>query len=101
MKVDNSTIPPVSNVTQGDSRKPVEGATTPNTTQNTVSNDNSVRISQEAANLQSSKETNTVVDVERVQQVKQEINDGTFQVNAEVVADRLLESSSELNLTRK
>ena len=100
MKVDNSTIPPIPNVTPNDSRKPVDGAATPNTTQNTVSNDNPVRISQEAANMQS-KETNAVVDVERVQQVKQEINNGTFQVNAEVVADRLLESSTELNLTRK
>lgn len=101
MKVDNSTtIPPVSNVTPGDSRKPIDGAATPHTTQNTASDDNPVRISQEASNLQS-KETGTVVDVERVQQVKQAINDGTFQVNAEVVADRLVESSTELNLTRK
>ncbi len=98
MKIDNSihTIP---NVSPGDSKKPVEiTPTVPQENQGST-----VHISPLAANLQSASvaEVSSVVDMERVQQVKQAISDGTFKVNSEVVADRLLETAKALISTKE
>jgi len=96
LKIDNSvhTIP---NVTSGDNKKPTDDVSRSNIKQEDVSN--TVHISSQAANLQSinaNAESNSVVDMERVQQIKQAISDGTFKVNPEVVTDRLLETAKEL-----
>ena len=37
-----------------------------------------------------------MVNIERVQEIKQAISEGSFKVNPEVVADRLLETVREL-----
>lgn len=37
-----------------------------------------------------------VVDTQRVEEIKQAISDGRFKVNADVIADRLLETVREL-----
>ena len=42
-----------------------------------------------------------VVDVARVSNIKQAITEGRFEVNADVVADRLLETARELIVASK
>ncbi len=101
MKVDNSihTIP---NVSPGDNKKPAE--VTPVAHQENLNSTSTVHISPRATNLQSisaNTETGSVVDMERVQQVKQAISDGTFKVNSEVVADRLIETAKVLISTKE
>ncbi|MBX3629376.1 MAG: flagellar biosynthesis anti-sigma factor FlgM [Nitrosomonas sp.] len=99
LKVDN-LIHTSPNISPGDNRKSVEGVPTVN-----QENLNStVHISSRAANLQSidtNIETNFVVDTRHVQQIKQAISDGTFKVNPEVVADRLIETAKALISTKE
>ncbi len=99
MKVDNS-IHTISNVSSGDNKKPAEVASVVH--QENLSS--IVHISPRAANLQSiseDTETSSVVDMERVQQIKQAISDGTFKVNSEVVADQLIETAKALISTKE
>jgi len=89
------------NVAQGENKKPVDATPAQDVKQGNV--DSSVHISSQAANLQSisaNAESNSVVDMERVQQIKQAISDGTFKVNPEVVTDKLLETAKELILSK-
>ena len=61
--------------------------------------ESNVHISPQSSQLQraeSSASSSSVVDTGRVQEIKQAINDGSFKVNPEVVADRLLETVREL-----
>ncbi len=41
------------------------------------------------------------VDTVRVERIKQEISEGSFKVNSEIVADRLLEAVKELIKSKK
>ena len=61
--------------------------------------ENNVHISPQSSQLQraeSSASSSSVVDTGKVQEIKQAINDGSFRVNPEVVADRLIETVKEL-----
>jgi len=100
LKIDNSihTLP---NVVQGESKKPADVSSAQDVKNENASD--SVHISSQATNLQSisaNAESNSVVDMERVQQIKQAISEGTFKVNPEVVTDKLLETAKELILSK-
>lgn len=102
MKIDN-TIQSVPNVSANDGKKHVETSSTADMGPENV-NENSVHISQQAANLQSidgSSASGSVVDTSRVQEIKQAISEGTFKVNPDVVADRLLETVKDLIQSRE
>ena len=88
MKIDNS-IHSVTNVTTNDGKKNTDAVPK----SDIQTDNNTVHISSQATQLQSS---NAVVDMGRVQEIKQAISDGTFKVNPENVADRLLETVKEL-----
>ncbi|MCB1986000.1 MAG: flagellar biosynthesis anti-sigma factor FlgM [Burkholderiales bacterium] len=97
LKIDNS-IQSVPNVSANDGKKRTEASSTASMGPENV-NENSVHISQQAANLQSidsNQTTGSVVDMSRVQEIKQAISEGTFKVNPDVVAERLLETVKEL-----
>ncbi len=56
----------------------------------------SVDLSSHSPQIQSSLTDNEVVDVARVNEIKQAIFEGRFKVNPDVVADRLLKTVQEL-----
>lgn len=56
----------------------------------------SVHLTSQALQSSSSSGSSNVVNIERVQEIKQAISEGSFKVNPEVVADRLLETVREL-----
>ncbi|MDH5479458.1 MAG: flagellar biosynthesis anti-sigma factor FlgM [Nitrosomonas sp.] len=96
MKVDNS-INPVTTVAVNEGKR--QASTTPSTGAGQESSSSNVKISPDAAKLQSLDSTSasgSVVNTERVNEIKQAISDGNFKVNPEVVADRLLETVKEL-----
>lgn len=102
MKIDNSihTIP---NISANDSKKSAEEAV-PAQAVNEKNASSTVHISSRATNLQTintGAEVNSVVDMERVQQIKQAISDGAFKVNPEVVTDRLIDAAKELISTKE
>ncbi|SFL07004.1 anti-sigma-28 factor, FlgM family [Nitrosomonas aestuarii] len=95
LKIDNS-IQSVPSVSANDGKKRTD--TSPvGAGQESASN--AVHISPRASSLQSidsGSVSGSVVDISRVQEIKQAISDGAFKVNPEVVADRLLETVKEL-----
>ncbi|WP_293008246.1 flagellar biosynthesis anti-sigma factor FlgM [Nitrosomonas sp.] len=96
MKIDKS-LQPVSTVSVNDGKRRVD--ITPNTSQ-----ENSVHLSPNAAKLQtidSSSASGSIVNTARVQEIKQAISEGNFQINPEAVADRLLETAKELIQSKK
>ena len=96
MKIDKS-LQPVSTVSVNDGKRRVD--ITPNTSQ-----ENSVHLSPNAAKLQtidSSSASGSIVTTARVQEIKQAISEGNFQINPEAVADRLLETAKELIQSKK
>ncbi len=99
MKIDNS-INPVTTVSVNDGKRQTGAA--PSTGKE--NGDTSVHISQNAAKMQSADNTTSsgaVVDTARVNEIKQAISEGTFKVNPEVVADKLLETVRELIQSKK
>jgi negative regulator of flagellin synthesis FlgM len=65
---------------------------------------NAVHISSSATNLQTintTAEMGSIVDMERVQEIKQAISDGVFKVNPEVITNRLIEAAKELISTKE
>ena len=96
LKIDNS-IQSVSNVPANDGKKRADVPSVTDSGQENVNN--AVHISSQATNLQSidsSSSSGSVVDMSRVQEIKQAISEGAFKVNPDVVADRLLETVKEL-----
>lgn len=66
--------------------------------------ENNVHISPQSSQLlraEGSASSSSVVDTGKIQEIKQAINDGSFRVNPEVVADRLLETVKELLDSKK
>ncbi|SET19791.1 anti-sigma-28 factor, FlgM family [Nitrosomonas marina] len=101
LKIDNS-IHSVSNVSGGDGKKRPENASASGI--NPENTSNTVHISAQAINLKSSERISSndaVVDMSRVQEIKSAISEGTFKVNPDVVADRLLETVKELINTKE
>ncbi len=98
MKIDKS-LQPISTVSVSDGKRRAD--ITPNPS---ASQENSVHLSQNAAKLQSidsSSANGSIVNTARVQEIKQAISEGNFQINPEAVADRLLETAKELIQSKK
>lgn len=98
MKIDKS-LQPVSTVSVSDGKRRTD--LTPNTT---AEQENNVHLSPNVAKLQnidSNSAAGSIVNSARVQEIKQAISEGSFQINPEVVADRLLETVKELIHSKK
>jgi len=98
MKIDKS-LQPVSTVSVSDGKRRTD--LTPNTT---AEQENNVHLSSNVAKLQnidSNSASGSIVNSARVQEIKQAISEGSFQINPEVVADRLLETVKELIHSKK
>ena len=98
MKIDKS-LQPVSTVSVSDGKRRTD--LTPNTT---AEQENNVHLSPNVAKLQnidSNSASGSIVNSARVQEIKQAISEGNFQINPEVVADRLLETVKELIHSKK
>lgn len=101
MKVENSTQP-ITGVSVNDGQRRVDKVKSADNSPNQA--ENNVHISQQSSQLQRAENnasSSAVVDTARVQEIKQAINDGSFKVNPEVVADRLLETVKELIESKK
>lgn len=98
MKIDK-TLQPVSTVSVNDGKRRTD--VTPATN---ASQEDSVHLSANIAKLQSidsSSANDSIVNSARVQEIKQAISEGNFQINPGVVADRLLETVKELIQSKK
>lgn len=99
MKVEHS-MQPITGVSVNDGQRRVDKAKGADASPA----ENNVHISPQSSQLQraeSSASSSSVVDTALVQEIKQAINDGSFRVNPEVVADRLLETVRELIDSKK
>jgi negative regulator of flagellin synthesis FlgM len=85
MKIDKSYVPPTAKLT---SRPSSAVATSPAGTKEAVS------LSTLAGSMQSSEKP--PVNSARVQEIKEAISEGRFRINADAIADRLIESARDL-----
>ena len=98
MKIDKS-LQPVSTVSVSDGKRRADITPSPGAGQ-----ESNVHLSSNVAKLQnidSSSASGSIVNMARVQEIKQAISEGNFQINPEVVADRLLETVRELIESKK
>lgn len=98
MKIDK-ILQPVSTVSVNDGKRRTD--VTPVTN---MSQEDSVHLSANIAKLQnidSNSANDSIVNSARVQEIKQAISEGNFQINPGVVADRLLETVKELIQSKK
>lgn len=96
MKIDNSSKTTVS-IVSGDGQKRTDKAGGANP--QPVSTHEKVDLSPLSSQLQAIEHgmaSEGVFDAKKVQEIKQAISEGRFKVNAEVVADRLLDTVKEL-----
>lgn len=100
MKIDKSTPPlPASQIGELAPRSANAKLAKGSADSNSTSASTSVQLGTGNAQLQSlgkSVANTSVVDVEKVAAIKQAISEGRFKVNADVVADRLIDSVKEL-----
>ena len=87
MKID-STLSTATKISETRSRPTVSKADAGSATE--------VHLSHLATQLQSTNESSSTFDAERVAEIKQAIADGRFTINAGAIADRLIASASEL-----
>ena len=59
-----------------------------------------VTVSNAVRNLEQAKRTEADIDTEKVKAVRQAIEDGTYVVNAEAIADKLLSNAQDMLLPR-
>ena len=98
MKIDKS-LQSVTTISVSDGKRRTDITPIPNTEQ-----ENNVHLSSNVTKLQnidSSSASRSIVNTARVQEIKQAISEGNFQINPEVVADRLLETVKELMQSKK
>lgn len=97
MKIDKS-LQSVTSVSANESKKRID-----NTRDTESPEAGNVHLSSNFAKLQTSdiESNQPVFDASLVAEVKQAISEGNFQINPEVVADRLLETVKELIQTKK
>jgi negative regulator of flagellin synthesis FlgM len=91
MKINGSTDPTRLDVGTG---KPAAKATTTSSTERT-GNTSSVRLTEGLTAL-SSGDNSAEFDAGRVQQIKESIRDGSFEVDSGVVADKLIANVNDL-----
>lgn len=97
MKIENS-VRPITGVSTSDGQKRVDK--TSGTGPNSGPAQENVHLSSVSKQPQSA-DSGAVVDTARIQEIKQAISDGSFKVNPEAVADRLLETARELIQSKK
>jgi len=98
MKIDKS-LQSVTTVSVSDGKRRTDITPSPNANQ-----ENNVHLSPNATklkNIDSSSADSSIVNTARVQEIKQAISEGNFQINPGVVADRLLETVKELIQSKK
>jgi negative regulator of flagellin synthesis FlgM len=98
MKIDKS-LQSITNISVSDGKRRTDISPISHTTQ-----ENNVHLSSNIAtlqNLDNSSLDSTIVNAARVQEIKRAISEGNFQINPEVVADRLLETVKELIQSKK
>lgn len=105
MKIDNSVKPaaPANKVGQTTAKKTGGGAAA---TKGASSSGSREKIdinplSSQLQALESSLEQVSVVDMARVESIKQAISEGRFKVDPDAIADRLIETVKEMVLSRK
>ena len=97
MKIENS-VRPITGVATNDGQKRIDN--TGGAGQSSAPAQENVHLSSVSKQPQSA-ESGAVIDTPRVQEIKQAISDGSFKVNPEAVADRLLETARELIQSKK
>jgi negative regulator of flagellin synthesis FlgM len=97
MKIENS-VRPITGVATNDGQKRIDN--TGGAGHSSAPAKENVHLSSVSKQPQSA-ESGAVVDTARVQEIKQAISDGSFKVNPEAVADRLLETARELIQSKK
>ncbi len=98
MKIDKS-LQPVTTVSVSDGKRRTDITSNPSS-----SEENHVHLSPNVAKLQnidSNSTNNSVINTAQVQEIKQAISEGSFKINPEVVADRLLDTVKELIQSKK
>lgn len=105
MKIDNSIKPTTAagvSEARGNKARPAAGGATassaPKPAQDNVS---LTSLSSQLQSIERSLADVSIVDTARVDAIKQAISEGRFKINADVVADRLLNTAKELVLSRK
>lgn len=100
MKIDKTTPPlPASQIGEVAPRSPNSKAGKDTTAGNTAANSTSVQLGTGTAQLRSlgsSVANSSVVNAEKVAAIKQAISEGRFTVNADKVADRLIDSVKDM-----
>lgn len=95
MKIDKPLQSVTTTSVNSDGKKRADNIPDPNT-----ATENNVHLSSSVTRLQNI-ETSSTINTTQIQGIKQAINEGNFQVNPEVVADRLLEAVKELIQSKK
>lgn len=98
MKIDKS-LQTVSTVSVSDGKRRTDITQNPS-----IDQKSNVYLSSNVTKLQnvdSNSASGSIVNMARVQEIKQAISEGNFQINSEVVADRLLETVKELIQSKK
>lgn len=103
MKIDNSKSVPTPGTGQTNATR-TNPAATPLAKPAGGERQDTVEINPRAAQLQALESTLAsvpVVDTARVEQIKQAISEGRFQINADKIADKLLDTVKELVRVQK
>ena len=95
MKIDKS-FQSVTTVSASDGRKHTDAAPTSN-----IKEESNVHLSSNASKLQNSSTDSSIANTARVQEIKQAISEGSFQINSKAVADQLIETVKELIQSQK
>lgn len=98
MKIDKA-FQSVTTVSVSDGKRRTEVASTSN-----IKQENNVHLSSNVTKLQNidiSSTDGSILDTTRVQEIKQAISEGNFQINPEAVADQLIETVKELIRSQK
>jgi negative regulator of flagellin synthesis FlgM len=88
-------------VSEGQARTGKSGAAQPQTASGNGPRVELSPLGSQLAGIEASLADVPVVDTQRVEEIKQAISDGRFKVNADVIADRLLETVRELIQSQK
>lgn len=85
MKIDNSYVPPTTKLTSRPSTAPPTSS---------AGTKEAVSLSTLAGSMQTSEKP--PINSTRVQEIKEAISEGRFKINADAIADRLIESARDL-----
>ena len=83
--------------TSADSSASSQTANTSTSSANTSPTDDSVKLTDSARALQQASSTDSPVDTARVEQIKKSLAAGTYQVDPNAIADRLVSMNNQIN----